>query len=86
MPTTPSDWLSFGQKKLYNAINMKHARGIQNAADILKTSPSMPMNFGINAPPVIDITMNADAFFFDCEPSPWMPTAKIVGNMMDMKK
>ena len=31
------------------------------------------------------MTMKAEAFFARA-PSPWMPSAKIVGNMIDMKK
>jgi len=31
------------------------------------------------------MTMNADAFLV-CGPSPFMPSAKMVGNMIDMKK
>ncbi len=34
---------------------------------------------------MIAMTMKADAFLARA-PRPWMPSAKMVGNMMDMKK
>ena len=37
------------------------------------------------APPMMAMTMNAEAFFARA-PRPKMPRAKMVGNMIDMKK
>ncbi len=49
------------------------------------TSASQPMSMGMMAPPTMAITMKAEALLV-CGPSPWMPSAKMVGNMIDMKK
>ena len=43
------------------------------------------MTFGKRAPPMIAMTMKAEAFLAR-SPRPKMPKAKIVGNMIDMKK
>src|SRR6202011_4976998 len=48
-------------------------------------SATAPITFGKIAPPMIAITMNDDAFFAH-RPRPKIPSAKIVGNMIDMKK
>jgi len=43
------------------------------------------MIFGMSAPPMIAMTMN-EAASFERLPRPKIPSAKIVGNMIDMKK
>jgi hypothetical protein len=43
------------------------------------------MNMGKIAPPTIAITIHEEAFFV-FSPKSLIPKAKIVGNMMDMKK
>ena len=43
-----------------------------------------PISIGKIAPPTIDITIKEEAIFVS-SPSPLMPNAKIVGNMIDIK-
>ena len=66
---------------------MKANRGIgaKKPTDIEELSAIQPMNIGKMAPPTIDITIKEDAFLV-FSPSPFIPRAKMVGNMMDMKK
>lgn len=48
-------------------------------------SPIYPINMGLKAPPATPITMNEDAFFVNV-PISLNPSAKMVGNMIDIKK
>jgi hypothetical protein len=66
-------------------MNPKHSIGTINARDRSDMSAIAPITFGRIAPPIIAITRNEDALFARC-PRPKMPRAKMVGNMMDMKK
>ena len=49
-------------------------------------SPIYPISIGLNAPPATPITMNEEAFLVLSAPTPSKPKAKMVGNMIDMKK
>ena len=51
----------------------------------ISSSPIHPISIGLNAPPATLITRNDDARFV-CTPIPSSPRAKIVGNIIDMKK
>jgi len=77
--------LNRGHRKPYQATKRKHSIGTAKPRDMFDWSAMKPISFGRRAPPMIAITMNEDAFLAR-EPSPWMPSAKIVGNMIDMKK
>lgn len=64
---------------------MKNGIGAKNPTDILYLSAINPITGGKTAPPTIDITINEDAFFV-LGPRSFIPRAKIVGNIIDMKK
>ncbi len=49
------------------------------------TSAILPINIGITAPPATAITISEEPFSVFSF-NPLMPTAKIVGYMMDIKK
>ena len=59
--------------------------GTMKPRDMSYWSATAPISFGRIAPPMIAMTMNAEAFLARA-PSPKMPSAKMVGNMIDMKK
>lgn len=59
--------------------------GAKKPTDILVLSAMSPMTGGKTAPPTIDITTNDDAFFV-FGPRSLIASAKMVGNMIDMKK
>ena len=48
-------------------------------------SDIIPMNKGMTAPPTMDITRKEEAILLS-SPSPLIPSAKMVGNMIDIKK
>ncbi len=48
-------------------------------------SESYPINTGKNAPPTIAITSKDEAIL-EAAPNPAIPNAKMVGNMIDIKK
>ena len=48
------------------------------------SSEIKPINTAPKPPPIMDITRNDEAIFVS-SPKPFIPSAKIVGNMMDMK-
>ena len=66
-------------------MKANNGTGVINPVDIELISEIHPMNGGKIAPPTIAITINEDAFFV-CSPNPFIPSAKIVGNMIDIKK
>src|SRR4030042_5060073 len=66
-------------------MNTKHTSGTINPRAIVETSAIRPMMTGMIAPPTIDITRNEDAFLVN-GPRSFIPRAKIVGNMTDIKK
>lgn len=66
-------------------MKAKKGIGARKPTDIELLSAIHPMNGGKTAPPTIDITMNDEAFFV-FGPKSFIPSAKIVGNVMDMKK
>jgi len=51
-----------------------------------RTSERAPITAVRTAPPMIDMTINAEPSLRSESPSPSTPRAKIVGNMIDMKK
>lgn len=59
--------------------------GTKKPIDMVYKSETWPINGGKTAPPTIAITIN-DAAFLVCGPRSLIPSAKIVGNMIDMKK
>ncbi len=69
----------------YHAIKAKHTIGIRKAIDIPKRPPIRPISGGQNAPPATAITRN-EAPFLVSGPKSLIPKAKIVGNMIDIKK
>ena len=54
----------------------RSAEAIQATKDMIATVP----------PPMMDMTINAEPSLRSASSSPSTPTAKMVGNMMDMKK
>ena len=52
---------------------------------IENVSANQPIKGGMSAPPTITITISKDPNLVCC-PNPRMPSAKIVGYMIDMKK
>ena len=59
--------------------------GAKKPTDMDEISAIKTINIGKIAPPTIAMTIN-DAHFFVFSPRSLMPRAKIVGNMIDMKK
>ena len=59
--------------------------GAKKPTDILYMSAIQPITGGKTAPPTMDITRMEDAFLV-CGPKSFIPKAKMVGNMMDIKK
>ena len=49
------------------------------------TSEIYPITGAIIPPPIIDMTKNEEAIFVS-SPNPFIPNAKMVGNMIDIKK
>src|ERR1700729_3294219 len=84
-PWTPSEPLSRGQRNAYVAMNAKQSIGTINPRDRSLMSAIAPITFGKIAPPMMAITRKEDALLARC-PRPKMPSAKMVGNMMDIKK
>ena len=72
-------------EKAVKGDNGKTEHRHDESARHVELSATAPISFGRIAPPMIAMTMNADAFFARA-PRPKMPSAKIVGNMIDMKK
>jgi hypothetical protein len=66
-------------------MNPKHTIGTIKARDRSDASAIAPITFGRIAPPIMAMTRKEDALFARC-PRPKMPSAKMVGNMMDIKK
>jgi hypothetical protein len=66
-------------------MKIKNGIGAKNPTDILNLSAIRPITGGNTAPPTIDITINDEAFFV-LGPRSFIPRAKIVGNITDMKK
>lgn len=66
-------------------MNRKQAIGIRNPTAILNVSAINPIKGGQKAPPATDITKN-DAPFLVKVPKSRIPSAKMVGNITDMKK
>ena len=85
MPFNPSEPLSLVQKNPYSAIAIKQTAGTTYPADMPSLSAIAPITLGNTAPPIMAMTMNEDANF-DFSPNPKMPSEKIVGNIIDMKK
>ena len=59
--------------------------GTMKPRDMSKRSATAPISYGDSAPPMMAMTM-WDETMFVCLPSPTTPSAKMLGNMMDMKK
>ena len=57
----------------------------QKPIDMLVLSAINPIKGGKTAPPTIDITIKDEAFFVFA-PKSLIPSANIVGNIIDMKK
>ncbi len=66
-------------------MKIKQGIGARNPVDIPKLSAINPIMAGNKAPPTMDITINEEAFLV-CTPKSLMPNAKIVGNIIDIKK
>ena len=66
-------------------MNANKGIGAKNPTDMVNLSAIRPITGGNKAPPKIDITIKEDAFFV-FGPRSFIPRAKIVGNMTDMKK
>ena len=66
-------------------MNANSGMGAKNPVDIDVTSEIHPINGGNSAPPTIDITMKDDPFLV-WGPKFFIPRAKIVGNIIDIKK
>src|ERR1700722_10834030 len=66
-------------------MKAKQPSGMRNPTRMEYWSASQPMTKGSSAPPTIDITSKDEANLV-WSPRPRMLNAKIVGNMMDMKK
>lgn len=59
--------------------------GIKKPIAMLELSAIAPISGGQKAPPATAITKNEDPFLVSV-PKSFIPKAKMVGNMMDMKK
>ena len=59
--------------------------GTKNPIDMDEMSATQPINIGKTAPPTMDIIRNDDPFLV-CGPRSFIARAKIVGNIMDIKK
>lgn len=59
--------------------------GAKKPTDILVLSAINPITGGKTAPPTIDITIKDEAFFV-FGPRSLIPSANMVGNMIDIKK
>ncbi len=66
-------------------MNIKQTSGIRNPTAILNESAINPISGGQKAPPATAITRNDDPFFVSV-PKSLIPSAKIVGNITDIKK
>jgi hypothetical protein len=66
-------------------MNRKQVNGIRNPTAILKVSAIYPIRGGQKAPPATAITRNEDPFLVNV-PKSLIPSAKIVGNITDIKK
>lgn len=67
------------------AITKKDTKGIMKDIAIVVTSANQPINGGQNAPPATAITRKDDPFSVN-GPRSDTPNAKMVGNIIDMKK
>src|SRR5262249_29187544 len=66
-------------------MKAKQAIGTIKPRDRSDMSAIAPITFGKIAPPIMAMTRKEDSFF-DRSPRPKMPSAKMVGNMIDIKK
>ena len=66
-------------------MNTKQPSGIRNPMAILKESAISPIRGGQNAPPATAITRKEEPFFVSV-PKSRIPSAKMVGNITDIKK
>lgn len=64
---------------------MKHIKGTRNPTAMEEISAIHPISIGTIAPPATAITIIEEAFSRN-SPSPLMPSANIVGYMIDIKK
>lgn|SRR5690606_9269256 len=69
----------------YQAIKAKQNTGTMNAVAIVELSAINPIAGGQKAPPATAITRKDEPFFVSV-PKSATPSAKIVGNMIDIKK
>jgi hypothetical protein len=68
----------------YHATITKQIKGTIYALAV-DLSESIPITYGTNAPPTMDIIIKDAPFLVWC-PRSFTPKAKMVGNMMDSKK